>query len=324
MTAPTEGTAVATVRESVGTLPLEIRQRIELRRMMNAATAQIASLNWGAKIDSDTRRAIAEWGRKFNVDVTTEIDVLGNNVYPNAKYYLRRLGELIDAGVVQYAYADHVHRDPRLDQLGQEGAVEFNRRMLERVKWNIPEDAKGAVVFRVKLASMEQEVVGVNWAGDPGRTKLGYQGVKKTGEEADPIGFLEPAKTAESRAARRCLRQLVSHVPKVAEDIEMMLRAVEPIQARIAVAHEEVKKHPATKAQTPLKPVDAEGNLRPRLAPGAEPVPEVIDMAAAKQVTPDHPLLAGQDAYAMTPAEQEAFDLRQDRLLAAQDAEEDT
>lgn len=318
MSAP-ESTAVAVREGGVGSLPLEIRQRIELRRMMNAATAQIAQLNWGQKIDPDTRRAIAEWGRRFNVDVTTEIDVLGNNIYPNGKYYLRRLGELIETGIVQYAFADHVHNDPRLAKLGQDGVTEHNRRMMERVRWNIPEDAKGAVVFRVKLHSMEQEVVGVNWAGDPGRTKLGYQGVKKVGEEADPIGFLEPAKTAESHAARRCIRQLVSHVPKVAEEIEAMLVAAEPVEKRIEAAREEEKKHPNTRRIVPIKSADADGNLLPT-TPVGEIRSEQIDQSKVHRVRADHPLLQGPDVFELTPEEQADLTERRRRLREAEDA----
>ena len=297
------GQSVAVREGGVGALPPEIRQRIALQRMLNSATAQIASLNWGKGIDQQTRYAVASWGRRYNIDVNTEIDVLGNNIYPNARYYLRRLGEMIAAGIVEYAYADHVHADARLAQLGQEGTDEHQRRLLERIKYNVPEDAQGAVVFRVKLTSMASEVVGVNWTGDAGRTRMGYGGVKKTGEEADPIGFMEPAKTAESRAARRCLRQLVSHVPKVADEIESMLNAAQPIQARIQEAHDEVKRNPERTDDTRLVEADEDGEPAPR---ADEPPSEVIRMADKPPLPP-------------RPMTQEELDLEEDRRILAED-----
>lgn len=228
---PGQAEPTALVRDSIGDLPPAIQQAIRLRRMANQAAAELAKLSWGANIGRDTARAISEWGRVYRVDVTQEIDVLGNKVYLNAKYYLRRLSELVDAGLVEWAYADHINVDERMADLGEEGKAEATRRLTERVKYNVPEKATAVVAFRVKLRSLTQETVGVNWAGG---------GVRKS----DPVGDAEPVKTAESRAARRCLRQLVSHVPALAEDVESVVSTLPEIEARIQADHDSVKPRP--------------------------------------------------------------------------------
>lgn len=242
MTAEPQGTAMTAEQEKqqeraarreqlMGSLPEPVKQQLALRQMANAVAAEIAGMTWGQNIGRDTARMLAEWGRRHNVDVTQEIDILGNKVYLNARFYLRRLGELIEAGQVEYAYADHINDDPRLEQLGEEGKAEAKRRLTERVKYNAPDKATAVVAFRVKLRALEQETVGVNWAGG---------GVRKS----DPVGDTEPVKTAESRAARRCMRQLVSHVPALANDVEMVVSALPDIQERIQRDHDSVKPEP--------------------------------------------------------------------------------
>src|SRR5262249_44786910 len=111
-------TAVQTIQNSqkraIGELPPEIQHALELRKQRNLVAAQIAGMSWGESIDLDTRRAVADWGRQFRVDVTTEVHILGKRIYLNAAFYLRRLGEMIADGRVEYAVADHVEDDPRL------------------------------------------------------------------------------------------------------------------------------------------------------------------------------------------------------------------
>lgn len=215
----------------MGSLPDAVKQQLALRQMSNAVAAEIAGMSWGQNIGKDTARMLAEWGRRYNVDVTQEIDILGAKVYLNARYYLRRLGELIDSGVVEYAYPDHINDDPRLERLGQDGATEATRRLTERVKYNVPEKAVSVVAFRVKLKGLTQETVGVNWAGG---------GVRKS----DPVGDAEPVKTAESRAARRCMRQLVSHVPKLTEEMETVVSTLPELESRIQTDHDSTRPAP--------------------------------------------------------------------------------
>lgn len=220
-----ESTDVA-VRESagVGMLPPELQHALALRKMRNQVAGLLAGQNWGKSLDLDTRRAIADWGQQFRVDVTTEIHVLGGNVYLNAAFYLRQLSELIAAGLVAYAYADHVEDDKRLKALGPEGEGEYSRRLRERIMHAVPDAAASAVVFRVKLRAMDKEVVGVKWTGG---------GTKKN----DPVGEAFPVETAESRAARRCMRLLASHVPpSAAPDVDRIEESVAQLSEHVTAA----------------------------------------------------------------------------------------
>lgn len=215
----------------IGALPLAVQQQLELRKAMNIMAAELAKLSWGKALDQDTRRAISEWGRRFSVDVTTELDLLGNRLYLNASYYLRRLTGLIEQGLVEYAYPDHIEVDPRLEALATsadtevagKATAEIHRRAFERIRHQADEKAKSTVVFRVKLYALREETTGCKWAGN---------GTRKN----DPVGEQFPVESSESRAARRCVRQLVSHVPQVAQELELAATEAETISARIAAA----------------------------------------------------------------------------------------
>lgn len=220
-----EPTDVA-VRESsgVGILPPELQQALALRKMRNQVAGQLAAQNWGKSLDLETRRAIADWGQQFRVDVSTEIHVLGGNVYLNSAFYLRQLSELIAAGAVEYAYADHIEDDKRLRAIGPEGEGEYSRRLRERLMHGVPDAAASAVVFRVKLRSMDKEVTGCKWTGG---------GTKKN----DPVGEAFPVETAESRAARRCVRLVTSHVPaRSSLDVLRIEDAADVLSDRVKVA----------------------------------------------------------------------------------------
>lgn len=283
------GTAVAETK-GVGRLPESIRQQIEIARIANQTRKELAKLSWGSGLDERALGAIAEWGRVYGVDVTQEIDLLGGRVYLNSRYYLRRLAGLIESGVVEYAVADHINPDPRLKDLGPEGDAEQMRRLKERVAHNVPDKASAAVVFRVKVRGMGHEVVGVNWAGGGCRAK-------------DPVGDAEPVKTAESRAARRCMRQLVGHV-KEAQEIEAVVEAVTPVETEIARAREE-RKAEIEYQQThrlpagPADPSDPYAGNATRPKPTATVETEVIDMASkptGSNLFADEPDYYGQDA----------------------------
>jgi hypothetical protein len=236
-----EPMSVALRDAAVGNLPVGVQERLQLRRLSNQVAGELAKMNWGAKLDLETRRAVADWGRQFRVDVTTEIHVLGGNVYLNAAFYLRRLAELIAAGIVEYAVADHVEDDPRLKKLGPEGEGEYSRRLRERIMHAIPDGAASAVVFRVKLRSMDKEVVGVKWCGG---------GTRKS----DPVGDAMPVETSESRAARRAMRHLASHVPpQVADELNAIESSAEQLSERVVeakarIADVEAKHNPPRKA----------------------------------------------------------------------------
>lgn len=238
------GTALTATAEEdpkgFGQFPVAIRQALEMRKLANAVAGEIAKLSWGKAIERSTARAIADWGQSHHVDVITEIDFLGNKPYLNARFYLRRLAEQVSEGLVDYAVPDFIHYDARLEKLAaqvdEEGKLtmvakdalaELDRRIGVRIQYGVPDAAAGACVFRVKLHNLSREVVGVNWCG-------GGTGAHKAGGKGDPVGDMEPVKTAESRAARRCLRLLVSHMPKVAQEIGQTEAALEAFSGRIA------------------------------------------------------------------------------------------
>jgi hypothetical protein len=268
-------TAVQTIpkdqRRAIGDLPPEIQQALELRKQRNLVAAQIAGMSWGEKIDLDTRRAVADWGQQFRVDVATEIYILGNRIYPNANLYLRRLGEMAADGLVEYAVPDHIEDDPRLKQLGPEGEGEYTRRLRERIRWSVPDAAKCAVVFRVKLYSMEREVVGVKWTGG---------GTRKN----DPVGEAFPVETAESRAARRCMRQLTSHLPPEQRNaIDVIDRSVDALSARIADSKQRVKALNAEMDPRPMA-LPAPGDPYGPVATAEKPEPQPV--ADRREETP--------------------------------------
>jgi hypothetical protein len=222
-----QGTDVQLIgNAAIGKLPVEFQQAIEMRKMQNQIAGQLASTNWGKGMDLNMRRAIADWGQQFRVDVTTEIHVLGGNIYLNAAFYIRQLSEMIAAGLVEYAFADHVEEDSRLSKLGPEGEGEMTRRLRERIKHGVPDKAVSAVVFRVKLRAMDREVVGVKWCGG---------GTRKN----DPVGDDKPVETSESRAARRAMRLLTSHVPPAtAERVGTIEGAAERLTERMHAHYE--------------------------------------------------------------------------------------
>ncbi len=253
---PEPGTDVALTRDSVGVLPPEVRNAIALRKMQNQVASQLASMNWGKALDLDTRRALADWGQTMGVDVSTEIDVLGSNIYLNSRFYLRKLGELIASGVVEYAYADHVEHDDRLTTLGAEGEGEASRRLRERLMYRLDDKAVSAVVFRVKLRNMEREVTGAKQCGTGKKTSYG--------KLADPVGEEFPTETSESRAARRCMRLLVTHVPPhMGQQLDQIERTAETIESRIVHARNELKESNAR--------IDAPPPGRSRVPAGSMP-----------------------------------------------------
>lgn len=212
--------------------PIEVQQQLEVRRIQNAVAAEIANLSWGQNIGRTTARAIAEWGYQHRVDVITEVDVLGGRLYLNARFYLRKLADLIAEGRIEYATADHINEDKRLDTWPEER----ERRLRERITHQVPDDAGGACVFRIKLAGMAKEITGVEWCG-------GANGGQ------DPVGKAEPAKTSETRAARRAMRLLTSHVPALGHEVESVEIAAANIEPMI---EEDAQQIAPSKRLTPV------------------------------------------------------------------------
>lgn len=203
--------------DALGDLPPALKASLELRRRDRAMAAAIANESWGKKLDAETRAAIAGYCQKYGIDVT-EIDILGGQLYRNARFYFGNLAKLHQAGLVEYAYADHIAADPRMaedaksadPELARLASDEMVRRRMARVEFSVPEDAVAACVFRVKLVTSKREITGCKWI--PAKV------------ENDPVGKARPVETVESRAARRCLRQVIPNIPGAVGD---SLRAVE-------------------------------------------------------------------------------------------------
>jgi hypothetical protein len=219
------GTALAPKRDLFGKLPDHLKAALDFRRQEAVVAAELGRLNWGGQLELVTRRAVVSWARQHDVDPTTEIDVLGNRIYVNAKYFYRKLAAMIAAGSVVYAFPDHIHDDPRLNELaaaGDQWAIgEKARRTKERIRWNAPDKAAAIVVFRVMVASMSTEVTGCKWTG--GGTQKG-----------DPVGDGKPVETAESRAMRRAMLKLAeSSNDSTAREIVATMQSVEIIQDKV-------------------------------------------------------------------------------------------
>jgi hypothetical protein len=243
---------------AIGNLPPDLQRALLVRKqiMENSQFLQkqerviasaLGAKTWGGDLEETTRRALVRWADKYGVDPATEIDILGTRekpgIYLKAAYYINRLADLIASGKVEYAYADHVNADPRFDsyaegevdrEFGELLSKESKRRKFQRALHGIPEEAAGAVIFRVKLRDMPRELVGQNWTGGDTKVKMGRGGEQMKGDRGDPIGAMEPIKTAETRAARRCLRLCISHVPVLADRIAAMQGDSEDLSEQIA------------------------------------------------------------------------------------------
>lgn len=231
MNVPTTGSPPQAVPATAVTLPADpvevvARAAGEQRRILRAVSREIANQTWGKGITADAAKAIALWCERHGVD-PTEVAVLGGNIYIEAGFYLRRLAAMLADGQVEYAYPDHVHVDPRLEALAQAEVApevqrrardETARRLLERITYNIPDEAKAAVVFRIKLRSATHEIVGAKWCG---------------GRKNDPVGDAFPAETAESRAARRAARYVIDAFPTLRAQVDQAEEEAKLMATRI-------------------------------------------------------------------------------------------
>jgi len=227
----TDSTAVAVAAPKKPALPDAALQMLDQRRKMAEIAAKVAEQNWGKGLDVGMRNAVASYLREHALDVT-EVHVLGGNIYRNAAYYLRRLSEMVEAGLVDYARHDHVHVDARLEKLaagGNETAkTELDRRAMVRAEFNAPDEAKAVVVFRLKLKSVSEEFVACKWAGN---------GTRKN----DPVGESFPVESAETRAARRCLRLVASQMPTLKRIEDALDEAADVVSLDMVAAYERAR-----------------------------------------------------------------------------------
>lgn len=170
------------------------------KKNLHMIAAKMSEMNWGKGLDDMTRRAVAAYLERNRLDLT-EVDVLGGNLYRNARYFKRRLAEMVEDGRVEYLKSDWVHKDARLDAHNDEWSTnEKTRRERVRIEYGIPDAAVGACVFRVKVRGVDMEITAAKWCGGGTRQR-------------DPVGDQFPIESSETRACRRCMTLVASSIP---------------------------------------------------------------------------------------------------------------
>lgn len=223
--------ALAVTKDDMSALSADQRALIAQRKNANVVAAQIASTNWGKGLDAATQRAIADWGNRNSVDVTTEIYVLGGSIYLNAQFYQNRAIDLMTRGKVTGYKQRFIQHDPRLedvlrevlpatasDEERRELAVaqgearrEIRSRRALRIMHGVPDDEKikAAVLTEVRLASHpDVPIYGVKWCPHP------------NSKHNDPVGTDYPQETALTRSARRAWKQVARQVQEIRWAVE--------------------------------------------------------------------------------------------------------
>lgn len=301
-------TAIVAARDPntpAGQISPAARAMLQERKERNLMAQKIRGTQWGIN-DHSTALAIANYCYANKIDPIRHVEVLGGRVYLTATFYQEAGAALIAEGKVSKIEVDHISVDPRLDEQylegvkfaaeakasGQESEAQFwtdtanrarremaRRRML-RIQHNANEKAAAIVVVRVWPNELSEPIEGCNWCGN------GVRGKYENGKPKDPVGDLEPTKTAETRAARRAWKQLCTVLPTAAPAVLL----AEEEGAALTEVLEEAR----------------------RLAPGDEP---------EEQITQG--VVQSDDPYAMTPQPTAApapaieDDLEFDRALMA-------
>jgi hypothetical protein len=224
-------TALAVTKDDMSALSTDQRALIAQRKNANIVAAQIASTNWGKGLDAPTQRAIADWGNRNSVDVTTEIYVLGGSIYLNAQFYQNRAIDLMARGKVVDYKQRFIQHDPRLEDILREvlpatasdaeraelanaqaeARREIRSRRALRIMHGVPDDEKikAAVLTEVRLASHpDTPIYGVKWTPHP------------TSKHNDPVGTDFPQETALTRSARRAWKQVARQVQEIKWAVE--------------------------------------------------------------------------------------------------------
>jgi len=251
------GTSVARQEpERDARLTADARARLQKIRSDNAFTMAVTAESWGDRMTVTTRRAFAEFIRRFRLDIS-EVDNLGNRPYRNGYYYRRRVAEMRTAGQVDWSLGEHIGPNKELDRLAamtesdpaydpeltQWAREERRRRAQERIRWEVPEDASHAYVVRVKLKGDQNPLEGCDWI-TPARTKKvkKWENKRFAGWEekvADPVGAEEPEKTVITRAWRRCGLLVAAEIPELKQEEAVMDSAAEEISIAIDERDEE-------------------------------------------------------------------------------------
>jgi hypothetical protein len=292
---PEPGTDVA--RSDAYSLAMAQRDR------MRAVQREIRNKSWGKDLPDGSIKAIVLWAEKRGLDAATEVDVLGGNIHIKGTYYLRRLAHMIGDDLIEYAYPDHIHVDPRLTALADDEAAptdlreearrELYRRQFQRARHNLKDEAAACVVYRVKLKSMAQEVTGAKCCGN---------GVRKN----DPVGDASPAETCETRAARRACRQVIDTFPDLKAEMDVIEAEAKLVGVEIIHGHEAIAAEAARPGGLSRQHVRAGDGYdaparRDRQVASGEVRTEVIDMGARSVPQAPHRDTAGaSDEYHCT------------------------
>lgn len=188
----------------------ERAEKIAEAKARTAVARAIRGTQWGKDCAPAVVDALVAYCRQNQLDAVRHVEVLGGKIYLTADYYDEKGAALLHAGDVMFDEPDYINADPRLEELASAGDEwakdEILRRKRERIRWNVPEQAKACVVTRAKLRS-GMAVVGVNWCGNiPGGKK-------------DPVGDAEPTKTAQTRSRRRAWKQVADFLPAYAQQV---------------------------------------------------------------------------------------------------------
>lgn len=238
MTAPVKGTERDAGLDRAGKLHLA------QIRATRALTVAITNESWGKALTPMMRSAVAEYMRRFRLDIS-EVDILGGKPYRNGYYYRRKIAELRTQGRIEWSEGEQIGHDARLDLLmecddpkrAKRAKDEATRRMFERIRIGSPEDATHVYVVRVKLKSDGKPQEGADWI-TPKRMKQ----VKKSDngkfagmEEkiADPVGAEEPEKTCVTRAWRRVGLLVAAEIPELRNEEQAMDAEAEVVEAEI-------------------------------------------------------------------------------------------
>lgn len=293
-----------------------VKQVLALRQMEARAAAELAKTSWGQNMDVGLRRAVADYARRHRIDAATEIDVLGGRVYLNSRFYLRRCAELTEDGVIEWHRIEHIEEDPRLKAASETPAPAglseaeqaayadhrlwaLRERLLRqqaRISYAIPDSAVSAAVFTVKAKEMEHPVTAAKWAGGKGKATRSRRDGSTYESDVDPIGDAFPVETSESRAMRRCLRTLISHVPRARDALEKALLEADDLTEIIV---EDRAAERELLAGQPPKDGRPMARLQPG-EPGGDPIPKGAALrrpstaaraipAGASGFTPDPP-----------------------------------
>jgi hypothetical protein len=237
MTAPAKnepGTSVAKTDRDAG-LTAEGKRHMEQVRAARALTMALRNEAWSKDLSPMMVRAVAEYMRRFHLDVS-EVEVLGGSIYRTGYYYRRRIAEMRSAGLVEWSEGDHIGPSAQLEaalhdtdpEIVAWAKAERFRRLKERARWEVPADATHAYVARVKLKTDEKVLEGCDWI-TPARTKK-----TKFGEKiADPVGAEEPEKTVITRAWRRCGLLVAAEIPELRSEEQAMKAGAEVVEAEI-------------------------------------------------------------------------------------------